>query len=161
MPHCPSKCRHSGLIDAGLIWLNMARLSSERVHFLPLMTSGNNSRPFTLLSLLREQNGCSGIYFALQMNSAQRLFKTIFLYGVPASQAAKGAPLGAFFRRLIHREVMHLQIVPFFSPLCFQNPSILKSGTKRVVRASQGTLTSYSGSICTHTHSYIMHISPC
>lgn len=126
LPHCPSKCHHSGLIDAGLICLNMARLSSERVHFLPLMTSGNNSRPFTLLSLLREQNGCSGIYFSLQMNSAQRLFKKMFLYGFPASQAMKGATLSAFFRRLIHLEVMHLQIVPFFSSV-LSNPSILKS----------------------------------
>lgn len=41
------------------------------------------------------------------------------------------------------------------------NPSILKSWTKRVVRGWQGTLTSYSSNICTHTQSYIMHISPC
>lgn len=48
----------------------------------------------------------------------------------------------------------------------FKNPSLLKSGTKRAVSlflllSKHGTLPSYSGNICSHTHSYILYISPC
>lgn len=87
------------------------------------------------------------------MNSAQRLFKKMFLYGFPASQAMKGATLSAFFRRLIHLEVMHLQTVPFF-PLCFQTQVFSKaeqSGLSEIDRVPSPHIVATYVLIHTHT----------
>lgn len=75
---------------------------------------------------------------------------------------------------LCDSEILEIGWTRFYSscvllcPYAFKttNPSILKSGTKRTVRIflllrKHGTLPSYSGNICSHTHSYILYISPC